>query len=103
MFFANESGLAWYTTFRSLIASCMLHRLNPEIYLEQLLRIVPHWPKNRVLELAPKYWMDTVAKLDPKWRSILARPWEPDLIASARLVPSPKADATPAGLAVSAA
>ena len=84
VFFANETGVAWYTTFRSLSASCMLHDLNPQIYLEQLLRIVPHWPKHRVLELAPKYWLDTVAKLDQKWRSILARPWEPDVVLSAK-------------------
>lgn len=85
IFFANETGIAWYTTFRSLIASCMLHQLDPLIYLEQLLRIVPHWPKQRVIELAPKYWIDTVDKLDATWRAILARPWEPDVIASARV------------------
>lgn len=84
IFFANENGIAWYTTFRSLIASCILHQLNPQIYLEQLLRIIPHWPKNRVLELAPKYWTDTVAKLDDRWRAILARPWEPDVVLSAK-------------------
>jgi transposase len=87
VFFANETGIRWYTTFRSLIASCMLHRLNPEIYLEQLLRIVPHWPKHRVLELAPKYWSRTVAGLDAKWRAILERPWEPGVVASAELEP----------------
>ena len=85
MFFANETGIAWYTTFRSLIASCVLHRLHPAIYLEQLLRIVPHWPKNRVIELAPKYWTSTVEQLDASWRSILARPWEPDVILSAQI------------------
>lgn len=89
IFFANETGIAWYTTFRSLIASCMLHQLDPAIYLEQLLRIVPHWPRHRVIELAPKYWMDTTEKLDASWRAMLARPWEPGVIASARIaVPS---------------
>ena len=83
VFFANETGIAWYTTFRSLIASCVLHRLNPQLYLEQLLRLVPHWPKSRVIELAPKYWLNTVAKLEPSWRAILARPWEPEVILSA--------------------
>ncbi|MEB2314344.1 MAG: transposase [Polyangiaceae bacterium] len=91
IFFANETGIGWYTTFRSLIASCMLHRLDPSIYLEQLLRIVPHWPKNRVIELAPKYWTDTGDKLDTRWRSILARPWEPGMIASAQ-IGSPRAN-----------
>lgn len=91
VFFANETGVAWYTTFRSLIASCMLHRLDPAIYLEQLLRIVPHWPKHRVIELAPKYWVDTVDKLDATWRAMLARPWEPGVIASARIAaPEPR-------------
>jgi transposase len=88
VFFANETGIKWYTTFRSLIASCMLHRLNPEIYLEQLLRIVPHWPKHRVLELSPKYWLQTVEKLDGKWRTILARPWEPGVLLSAEISPT---------------
>ena len=54
VFFANETGIAWYTTFRSLIASCLLHRLDPQLYLEQLLRLLPHWPNPRVLELSPK-------------------------------------------------
>lgn len=75
-FFANETGLAWFTTFRSLIASCALHGLNCQLYLEQLLRIAPHWPRNRVLELSPKYWTRTLAGLDARWRAILARPWE---------------------------
>lgn len=85
-FFCNETGLAWYTTFRSLIASCALHRLNPQIYIEQLLRIVPHWPNKRVLELAPKYWLQTVAGLEPRWRALLERPWEPGIVVSAEVV-----------------
>jgi transposase len=88
-FFANETGLKWYTTFRSLIASCALHRLNPEIYLEQLLRIVPHWPKHRVLELSPKYWLETVSKLEPTWRAMLEQPWEPGVVVSAE-IPAPR-------------
>jgi hypothetical protein len=96
-FFANETGLAWYTTFRSLIASCALHRLNPEIYIEQLLRIVPHWPKNRVLELAPKYWLQTVAGLEPRWRAMLERPWEPGVVASAEIAKPGARDTAAAG------
>jgi hypothetical protein len=74
--FANETGLRWYTTFRSLIASCSLHGLNAQDYLEQLLRLAPHWPVTRVLELAPKYWARTLAQLDEHQRAILVRPWE---------------------------
>jgi transposase len=75
-FFANETGLQWYTTFRSLLASCRLHGLNPQDYLEQLLRLAPHWPVPRLLALAPKYWTKTVATLDADQRALLVRPWE---------------------------
>jgi len=49
----------------SLIASCKLHRLDPEAYLRDLFRVLAHWPKDRYLELAPKYWATTRARLDP--------------------------------------
>lgn len=48
----------------SLVASARLHRLDPEGYLRDLLRVLPHWPKDRYLELAPKYWAQTRARLD---------------------------------------
>jgi len=76
LYFANETGLRWYTTFRSLIASCALHGLNPQDYLEQVLRLAPHWPVTRMLELAPKYWTKTVEGLDADKRALLVRPWE---------------------------
>jgi transposase len=75
--FANETGLEWYTAFRSLIASCALHDLNAQEYIEQLLRLAPHWPVTRMLELSPKYWAKTIAGLDAEKRAILRRPWEP--------------------------
>jgi transposase len=91
-FFEREKGLIAYTTFRSLIASCALHGLNPELYLEQLLRIVPHWPKRRTLELSPKYWSRTVARLDASWRRHLERPWESGVVHRAALVESDAQD-----------
>ena len=48
----------------SLIASARLHRLDPEGYLRDLFRVLAHWPKDRYLELAPKYWAQTRARLD---------------------------------------
>jgi transposase len=48
----------------SLIASCRLHGLDPEAYLRDLFRVLPYWPKDRYLELAPKYWAATRARLD---------------------------------------
>ena len=75
-FFANETGLKWYSVFRSLIASCRMHDLNVQDYLEQVLRLAPHWPVNRVIELSPKYWLETLAHLDARQQRIIARPWE---------------------------
>jgi transposase len=48
----------------SLIASARLHRLDPEGYLRDLFRVLAHWPRDRYLELAPKYWAQTRARLD---------------------------------------
>ncbi len=41
-----------------------LHRLDPEAYLRDLFRVLAHWPKGRYLELAPRYWASTRARLD---------------------------------------
>jgi len=49
----------------SLIASCKLHGLDPEGYLRDVLRVLPHWPKDRYLELAPLFFAGTRARLDP--------------------------------------
>ena len=49
----------------SLIASARLHGLDPEAYLRDLFRILGQWPKDRYLELAPKYWATTRSRLDP--------------------------------------
>ena len=76
VFFETETGLKYYTVFRSLIASCALHGLNPEQYLQEILRLVPHWPVNRVIELAPKNWRATRERLDARQRAIIMPPWE---------------------------
>jgi len=76
LYFANETGLKWYTVFRSLIASCALHGLNPQLYLEQVLRLAPYRPVSRMLELSPKCWSRTLQRLDGAHRAIVAGPWE---------------------------
>jgi transposase len=47
----------------SVIASCRLHGLDPFQYLEEILRVLPYWPRDRYLELAPKYWRATRGRL----------------------------------------
>lgn len=48
----------------SLIASCILHGLDPETYLAEIFRVMPYWPRDRYLELSPKLWRITRARLD---------------------------------------
>jgi hypothetical protein len=55
----------------SLVASCKLHGLDPEAYLADVIRVMPYWHRDRYIELAPKYWARTRARLDP---TELARP-----------------------------
>ena len=74
-YFQNETGLRWYTTFRSLIASCKLHKICPQRYLECVLRLAPHWSQRRMLELSPKYWRTTAARLSPEHQEIVSPPW----------------------------
>jgi transposase len=50
----------------SLVASCRLFALDPQAYFRDLFRVLPHWPSDRYLELAPKYWAATRARLDPR-------------------------------------
>ena len=66
LFVGSDDGAEVTCTFVSLIASsCALHRLDPEAYLRDLFRVLPSWPRSRVLELAPKYWSRTRDRLDP--------------------------------------
>jgi len=65
LFFGSEPDALVACTWLSLIASAKLQGLNPEEYLRDLFRLLPGWPSTRVLELAPKYWNRTRARLDP--------------------------------------
>ena len=75
-YFVNRTGLNWYTTFRSLIASCHLHGINPQTYLEEILRLAPHWPATQMLQLSPKYWPQTRAGLSAAQLDCLRSPWD---------------------------
>jgi len=47
----------------SLVASCRLHGLDVERYLTDIVRVMPYWPRERYLELAPKYWAAIRARI----------------------------------------
>jgi len=73
--FETSEGLNWYCVFRGLISSCKLHDINPYDYLEQMLRLSRHWPKESMLALSPKYWQSTLDRLDQRQRAIIEPPW----------------------------
>jgi transposase len=65
LFFGSDDHASAAANLFSLIASCKLHVLDAETYLDEMLRVMPHWPRDRYIELAPKYWARTRARLDP--------------------------------------
>jgi transposase len=66
MFYGSDDHAGAAGNILSLVASCKLHHLDPEPYLAEIIRILPYWPRDRYLELAPKYWRATRARLSPK-------------------------------------
>jgi len=65
LFFGSNDHAAAAANLFSLIASCQLHNLDPERYLAELIHVMPLWPRDRYLELAPAYWTETRARLVP--------------------------------------
>jgi transposase len=65
MFYGSDTHAEAAAAIFSVIASCRLHGLDPYQYLEEILRVLPYWPRDRYLELAPKYWPATRGRLRP--------------------------------------
>jgi hypothetical protein len=66
MFYGSDTHAEAAAAIFSVIASCRLHSLDPFEYLEEVLRVLPYWPRDRYLELAPKYWRATRGRLRPE-------------------------------------
>jgi len=64
LFAGSDEHAASAGHIMSLVASAKLHNLDPERYLRDLIRVLPHWPRGRYLELAPKFWAATRAGLN---------------------------------------
>jgi transposase len=65
MFYGSDGHAESAAAIFSIIASCRLHSIDPQQYLDEILRILPYWPRERYLELAPNNWPTTRARLDP--------------------------------------
>ena len=66
MFYGSDTHAEAAAAIFSIIASCRLHRLDPFTYLDEILRVLPYWPRERYLELSPKHWSATRARLRPE-------------------------------------
>jgi transposase len=66
MFYGSDTHAEAAAAIFSVIASCRLHGLDPYQYLEEILRVLPYWPRDRYLELAPRYWHATRGRLRPE-------------------------------------
>lgn len=64
LFVGSDDGARWNTITVSLVASCQMHDIEPWSYLRDVLTLLPSWPQQRVLELAPKNWRATLARPD---------------------------------------
>jgi transposase len=65
MFYGSDTHAEAAAALFSLLASCRLHGLDPFRYLDEVMRVLPYWPDERYLELAPKHWSATRARLNP--------------------------------------
>lgn len=65
MFIGSDDHAQAAGNLLTLVASARLHKLDPELYLRDLFRVLPHWPNGRYLELCPRDWAATRARLDP--------------------------------------
>jgi transposase len=53
----SDEGAESWACLASLIETCKLNNVNPQIYLTDLLtRLVDGWPQNRIDELMPWHW-----------------------------------------------
>ena len=90
LFFGSDDTAEAAANLYSLIASCKLHGIDPERYLAEVIRIMPYWPRDRYLELAPAYWKQTRARLDPgELDAELGHVTVPSAIADTAQQPSP--------------
>jgi hypothetical protein len=63
----SAKKLVWWSShFRRKTepTAARLHGLDPEEYLRCVIRLVPLWPDDRMLELAPPFWARTRDRLD---------------------------------------
>jgi len=64
LFVGSDDGALANTTFVSLLASARLHDIEPHGYIRDLLCLIRTWPPDRLLELAPVNWKQTLEQAE---------------------------------------
>jgi transposase len=64
LFYGTDTHAEAAAAIFSIIATCRLHAIDPFVYFDEVLRVLPYWPHDRYLELAPQHWLATRARLD---------------------------------------
>jgi transposase len=98
MFYGTDTHAEAAAAIFSIISSCRLHGLDVEGYLEEVMRALPNWPRERYLELAPANWAATRAALDPTELSALVLPITAPGCPKLGLVETRQEAASPPGL-----
>ena len=65
LFAGHDLGAENWAVLASLIETCKLHGVNPEVWLADVLtRLVDNWPNSRLAELTPWAWQAAQNSLD---------------------------------------
>jgi len=65
LFYGTDTHAEAAAAILSIIATCRLHGVDPFVYFDEILRVLPYWPHDRYLELAPQHWPACRARIDP--------------------------------------
>ncbi|XXY44997.1 IS66 family transposase [Sorangium sp. So ce269] len=63
LFHGSDEHAVRACAITSLIATCQMHGLDPELYLQEILTVAPSYPLSRILDLSPKNWVATRQRL----------------------------------------
>ena len=63
LFHGSEEHANSACAISSLVASAELQGLDPELYLQEILTVMPSYSVKRVLELSPENWLETRQRL----------------------------------------
>jgi transposase len=66
LFYGTDTHAEAAAAIFSIIATCRLHAIDPFVYFDEVLRVLPYWPHDRYLELAPPNWLATRSRLEPE-------------------------------------